>query len=118
METCIDLSNPIGGGKIFRCSAIDYDALIAKIPTGDTDDLAYVYNSQGVAWLPGTVGGTYYPAGVYIYDGDNWVSDRNAIASQLHNNIDSLALKLDDVVAGSGITIDKSDPQNPIISLT
>ncbi len=52
--------------------------------------LAYVFNSQGTAWLPSTVGGTYYPNGIYVSDGTNWVSDRNAIAQQLQINIDDI----------------------------
>jgi len=52
--------------------------------------LAYVFNSQGTAWLPSTVGGTYYPNGIYVSDGANWVSDRNAIAQQLQINIDDI----------------------------
>lgn len=58
-------------------------------------DLAYVENSQGTQWLPNNLGGTYYPAGWYIWNGTDWVSDRNAIANQLEQNI----LQLSDNVA-------------------
>jgi hypothetical protein len=53
-------------------------------------ELAYVVNSEGTAWLPGTLGGSYYPAGIYVWDGANWVSDRNSIAQQLQINIDDI----------------------------
>lgn len=58
-------------------------------------DLAYVENSQGVKWLPSTLGGTYYPAGWYIWTGLEWVSDRNAIANQLEQNIFNIDSKAD-----------------------
>jgi hypothetical protein len=32
----------------------------------------YVKNSQGTSWLPGTIGGTYYPQGTYYSDGTQW----------------------------------------------
>lgn len=31
--------------------------------------------SQGTAWLPGSLGGTYYPKGQYYSDGTNWIYD-------------------------------------------
>lgn len=31
-----------------------------------------VLNSQGTQWLPGALGGTYYPNGIYYSDGINW----------------------------------------------
>ena len=52
--------------------------------------IAYAFNSEGTAWLPGTLGGSYYPKGIYVSDGTNWVSDRNAIAQQLQINIDDI----------------------------
>lgn len=55
--------------------------------TGMTEgDLAYVADSEGTSWLPGTVGGTYYPQGVYVYVSGTWVSDRNAMSIQLELN--------------------------------
>lgn len=56
----------------------------------DIADLSYCINSEGTSWLPSTVGGTYYPAGWYIWDGSNWVSDRNAISEQLQLNKDAI----------------------------
>tara|TARA_R110002050_G_scaffold58647_1_gene131498 strand:+ start:17362 stop:18555 length:1194 start_codon:yes stop_codon:yes gene_type:complete len=56
-----------------------YGDLVAGTTIGH---LAYVLNSQGTVWLPGTLGGSYYPKGFYIWTGSAWVSDRNAIASE------------------------------------
>lgn len=53
-------------------------------------EIAYARNSEGTAWLPGTLLGTYYPSGLYVYDGADWVSDRNAIADQLQTSIDDI----------------------------
>ena len=66
-------------------------------------DLAYVEESEGTQWLPGSGGGTYYPAGLYLYNGTNWVSDRNAIALQF--NLDDS--RLDD------LETDKLNVSNP-----
>lgn len=52
----------------------------------EIDQLAYVENSQGTSWLPANLGGTYYPSGWYVWDGVNWVSDRNAVVAELVNN--------------------------------
>ncbi len=48
--------------------------------------LSYVYESEGTSWLPNSLGGTYYPAGFYTWNGSIWVSDRNAIANQIELN--------------------------------
>lgn len=34
----------------------------------------YVTESQGTAWLPGSLGGTYYPVGTYYSNGAEWVT--------------------------------------------
>jgi len=72
-----------GSSQPFAFTADNYTDLQAV--TGMTDgDLAYVVNAQGTQWLPGTIGGSYYPNGIYIYATGTWTSDRNAIAYQLH----------------------------------
>jgi len=48
-------------------------------------ELAYVNSSQGTAWLPGTLGGTYYPEGWYVWNGTAWVSNRNDISNELND---------------------------------
>jgi len=35
-------------------------------------------NSQGTAWLPGSLGGTYYPEGFYYSDGIEWIYQKSA----------------------------------------
>jgi hypothetical protein len=75
-----------GGGtsnQPYTFYALDYNDLQTK--TGMVSgDIAYVQDSQGTQWLPGTSGGTYYAKGLYLYNGTTWVSDRNAIALELH----------------------------------
>lgn len=57
------LSN-IGGGSGTEINVVDdYTALLASPPTADT--FYWCQNSQGTAWLPGSLGGTYYPKGMY-----------------------------------------------------
>lgn len=85
----IDLRDFFNGGlgDIISFKATNFTNLNAIAVNPQINDLAYVYNSEGTAWLPGTLGGTYYPAGIYLYDGAVWVSDRNAIANQIDNVI-------------------------------
>lgn len=83
-------------------------------PGSTPGDLAYVEESQGTSWLPGTLGGSYYPAGFYLWTGSEWVSDRNALANQLENIILSLANKVDKNEVGYGLIVNTlHTEQNP-----
>jgi len=55
-------------------------------------ELSYVETATGTKWNP--LSG-YKPAGWYVWNGTIWVSDRNAIATQLEANILSLSQKTD-----------------------
>ena len=49
-----------------------------------------VENSEGTQWLPGSLGGTYYPEGVYISDGTKWIYHKDnyqATQSEVNNGI-------------------------------
>ena len=67
----INFSNGGGGGGGIEISqkVTNYSSLAAGSSVGD---LAYVEESQGTAWLPGSMGGSYYPAGWYVWDGSVW----------------------------------------------
>lgn len=78
------------GNGLWQYSATNYSNLISQDIEPTINQVAYVFNSQGIQWLPGTIGGSYYPSGFYVYDGANWVSDRNAIAEQLNTNVDDI----------------------------
>ena len=53
-----------GGGGGTEITVVDnYAALLAYPPTADT--FYWCQNSQGTAWLPGSLGGTFYPKGIY-----------------------------------------------------
>jgi len=83
----IDLRNspydPNAAFNLFKFTADNFTAL--SLIVGETGDFAYVFNSQGTQWLPGTLGGTYFPSGFYIYDGAVWVMDdtMEQVAEQL-----------------------------------
>jgi len=80
-----------GSGIGFSFVANDWDNLNTVAPQPVTaGTLAYCFSSQGTKWLPGTLGGNYYPQGIYVSDGSAWVSDRNAIAEQLQINVDDI----------------------------
>jgi len=42
-------------------------------PTTVANQTYFVLNSQGTKWLPGSLGGTYYPVGIYYSDGTQWI---------------------------------------------
>lgn len=97
------------GANTFKYLATNYTALLSATSSlvVEVGTLAYVYNEQGTKWLPGTIGGTYYPNGFYVYDGSNWIADRNNIASQLQESInDILAIENDvSTIEGQVVTI-------------
>lgn len=53
----------IGGGGTEITVVDNYNALLVLPPTADT--FYWCQNSQGTSWLPGSLGGTYYPKGIY-----------------------------------------------------
>ena len=92
----------IGGGENY-----DRAEFYSQLPDGKSvGNLAYANSSEGTVWLPGTVGGSYYPAGWYLWTGTLWKSDRNSIANQLQTNINSLNTKVDKV---SGYSLTKNN---------
>lgn len=48
----------------------NYSALPA--PASVVNEYYWVLASQGTAWLPGSMGGTYYPLGLYYSNGTTW----------------------------------------------
>lgn len=56
------LSSGSGGGTSITV-VNNYTALLALPPV--TDTFYWCENSQGTSWLPGSLGGTYYPNGLY-----------------------------------------------------
>jgi hypothetical protein len=63
MKILAFLTTAGGGGGTEITVVDDYAALLALPPTADT--FYWCQNSQGTAWLPGSLGGTYYPKGIY-----------------------------------------------------
>jgi hypothetical protein len=101
-------ASSIGQGVVIQQQAENFSALVDGIEIGD---IAYVESSQGTSWLPATMGGTYYPAGFYLWDGIVWTSDRNAIALQLEANS-----KLKNVIQVSSL-VDLPTPIGDVITL-
>lgn len=75
------------GAAFIGESAQNYSSLL---PGAFVGQVSYVKESQGTKWLPGNVGGNYYPKGWYIWDGSTWTSDRNTIAEQFELNQSAL----------------------------
>lgn len=47
-------------------------------PAADNAGVSYfVESAQGTPWLPGSLGGTYYPRGVYYSNGTEWLFQEN-----------------------------------------
>jgi hypothetical protein len=78
---------PVGTGSGFAGVVTNFAAL----PAANTvsGKFYYVVNAQGAAWLPGALGGTYYPRGTYYSDGTNW-----------YNNVSPFQALQSDVDAG------------------
>ena len=89
----------VGGGVSYKRAA-SYSVLIDG---GAIGELAYVNTSQGTPWLPGTIGGQYFPSGWYLWNGTDWISDKNSIANQFETNINSLNTKVN-IVTGKGLS--------------
>ena len=63
MKILAFLTTASGGGGTEITVVDNYAALLALPPTADT--FYWCQNSQGTAWLPGSLGGMYYPKGIY-----------------------------------------------------
>jgi len=102
--------NPASGGSgapqdPINYRAENYTALVALATSPELNQLGYVRNSEGTKWRPNFLGGgDYYPAGIYAYNGTDWISDRNDIAEQLQINIDDIDL-LETAVAANDADI-------------
>jgi len=105
-----------GGSAVWKYNVDNYSDL-SSIPSPQEGEIARVRFSQGTKWLPGTLGGSYYPSGFYEYRSGTWEIDETieAVAEELENLI---ATKLDSVVGGTDISIDATNPKNPVINFT
>jgi len=80
-----------GGSGVGYIGVFDnYTALITAYPTAPTLSLAYVQNSQGTPWLPGSLLGTFYSKGTYLFDGINWVDGLDEVSEELQNILDTM----------------------------
>ena len=57
-------------------SVANYSAL--PDPTTVPGEMYIAENEQGTAWLPGSLGGTYYPEGMYYSNGVKWIYQKSA----------------------------------------
>ena len=60
--------------------ALKFSLLRAGLKEGG---LAYVEEAEGTAWLPYSLGGTYYPKGWYVWDEGSWISSKSNVAETL-----------------------------------
>jgi len=64
----------------------NYTDLVTQFPTADEiGTLAYVAESQGTEWLPGSWGGDFYSKGTYYWTGSVWDSNVDDIANALND---------------------------------
>lgn len=88
MGKVIHIDNSGGTGTGYIGVFANYTALLTAYPTAPLLSLAYVQNSQGTAWLPGSLGGTFYSKGTYLFDGVNWVDGLDEVSDELQDLID------------------------------
>ena len=89
------MSRIIRSGINSVTEAVNYSSLVVGTQVGE---LAFVTSSEGTAWLPSTLGGSYYPSGWYVWDGTDWVSNKNATSAEL----DSIKSDITILQAGGG----------------
>lgn len=65
------------GAVLWKWTVSNYAAL-STILNQEDGDVCKVIDSQGTIWLPGTLGGTYYPSGFYTWDetAGTWKMDK------------------------------------------
>lgn len=104
----IEVSGGGGGtGTGFIGIFTNYNDLIAQFPTAPLLSLAYVENSQGTPWLPGSMLGTFYSKGTYIWNGIEWSSDVDEIAKALEDiNNEIAALGLPEILTIDNTILD------------
>ena len=90
MGTFVDLDKVGGGGTGYIGVFDNYTALITAFPTAPTLSLAYVQNSQGTPWLPGSLLGNFYSKGTYLFDGVSWVDGLDEVSEELQNILDTM----------------------------
>lgn len=98
------------------------------LPTGQSDNTtAFVLTSNGTQWLPGTLGGTYYPEGWYIVRGGVWVHSRYPVDNQIGLNTQMITDHVNDLdnphqVNKTGVGLENvdntADLQKPISNAT
>jgi hypothetical protein len=57
----------------------NFTALTSQEPAGTAGRFAYVLNSEGTKWLPGSIGGSFYGAGWYYDTGSVWSNKNDEI---------------------------------------
>ncbi len=79
---------PLGGGGSFVPSIVvdNYNELLTVVGQS-LFEFAQVRNNQGNKWLPGSLGGTFYGAGLYYWDGVEWINDNDQIFEALQQII-------------------------------
>lgn len=73
------------------------------------NQFAYVRNSQGTPWLPGSIGGTYYASGLYIWDGVQWKEDDTDVFNQLEVLINNLNLEIQQRISSDNLLSSRVD---------
>ena len=80
----------------------NYTDLTTSVPAGTAGRFAFVLNSQGTKWLPGSLGGTFYGAGWYYDTGSQW-SNKN---DEIYEGLEDL---INDKVNRFSIDLDSSE---------
>ena len=79
---------------IIKYNVLNYTELLTNSP--NLYDYAYVREEQGAKWLPGSLGGTYYPPGLYMWDGGSWINDDKYIINEINNILNTMSTVVSD----------------------
>ncbi len=80
------------GHILWKYGVTTFDDLASIINQRD-GDVARVINSQGTKWLPGSLGGTYYPSGFYTWNETGAVWEIDKAIEEIANVIQTLVDK-------------------------
>lgn len=87
------LDNLSSVGITIKHNVLNYNEL-SNLATLEVGDFAYVQESQGTKWLPGSLGGTYYNRGIYYYDGVSWKTTEIPYQANLQQVNDGISNEL------------------------
>jgi len=108
-----NFANAGGGGGTIDLGEFQNEVNASVFVDGTVvGEIAYARESTGSKWLAATSLGDYYPEGWYEWNGNAWVSNRNAIANELNNLVLSNQAVVPEVTLNTSHRANMNNPHN------